>query len=149
MGSLIYSARASGIFLTFLNLYHHYNAFSSPANCCGVRASQLLVTQNGRVLAIQRLVTQNCGVPAIQLLVTLKKHPHHFFSQQGLRKKMRRIREGSLNIFLPLLPFTLTETVPQLFSVGFPTVFLPAVPKSVVTAVTNGFLPPVRWINLE
>ena len=49
-------------------------------------------------------------------------------------------------LYLPLLSFTLTEMVPQPFSVGHPTVFLLAVTKS---AVTNGFLPPVHWVKRE
>ena len=79
----------------------------SPANCYGVLASQLPVTQN-------------CGVQAIQLLVAQEKQPHHSFSQQCfLLQKSAEEKEGTLkypsSIFLPLFPFTLTETVYQPF----------------------------------
>ena len=153
MGSLISSARASCIFLSSLNLCHNYITLLSPANCYSVPASQLPVTRNGRAPAIQRLVARNCGVPAIQLLVTLKKTPSPLILLTMLARKSEEEKGGILKylppLYLPMLPFTLTETIPQPFSVGHPTVFLPAVIKSFVTTVTNGFLPPVCWVKRE
>ena len=50
-------------------------------------------------------------------------------------------------LYLPMLSFTLTKTVPQPFSVGNPTVFLLAVTKSIATAVTTDFY--LRSIGLN
>ena len=53
-----------------------------------------------------------------------------------------RVRKGRIlkylpPFYLPLLPLTLTETVPHPFFVGNPTVFLPTVTKSVGTVTTD------------
>ena len=150
------SARASGFSLASRNLCNTYNTLLSPANYYGVPASQLPVNQNGRAPTIQQLVAQNCGVPTIQLLVTLnkrkeKKTPSPLVRTKMLARKNDEEKGGILKylppLYLPLLPFTLTETVPQPFSVGHPMVFLPAVEKSVVTAVTNTFLPLFVGLN--
>jgi hypothetical protein len=105
-------------FLSSFNLYHNYNTLLSPANCYGVPANQLPVTQN-------------CEVPAIQLLATLKKTPSPLVLSTKLARKSEEEKEKILKflppLFFPMLPFTLTETVPQPFSVGFPTVFFSAV----------------------
>ena len=109
--------------------------FLPPANCYGVPASQLPVTQN-------------CGVPAIQLLAALKKQPHHSFFQQGLiLQKNAEEKEGTLkylsSLFLPLFPFTLTETVYQLFFDGLPTDSL-----NCYNSVTIRIQLPDRWVTI-
>ena len=146
MGSFMSSVRALSIFLASRNLCHNYNTLLSLANCYRVLASELPVIQNG-----------NCGVPPIQLLVSLKKTKQNktpspfvlsiMFAQKSEEEK-GRIFKYLRPLYLPLLPFILTETVPQLFSIGPPTVFSGRY-KSVVTTVTNRFLPPVRWVKRE